>query len=72
MATWKSVSAEQYPRLSKPMLRRLAQYGEEVEVVPHELLFERGERGVDLLVVLRGQVELVEISVNSAGITIAR
>jgi len=47
-----------FPRLSESTIRRLAAYGEECSVVGDETLFERGTRGVDLFVVLNGELEI--------------
>lgn len=51
---------QMFPRLSEPMLSQLAAYGTKVAVPSDEILFERGTRGVDLCVILSGELEIRE------------
>jgi len=49
---------QMFPRLSESTIRRLAAYGAESAVVGEEVLFERGARGVDLFIVITGELEI--------------
>ena len=51
---------QMFPRLNDSMLSRLAVYGTEVAVSTGEVLFERGARGVNLYIVLNGELEIHE------------
>jgi thioredoxin reductase (NADPH) len=71
MAPQVGITSEPYPHLSDRMLARLARYGDEVEAVPGQVLFERGARSVDLLVVLEGQIELLENGTHGKRLAVA-
>ncbi|MBM2578121.1 FAD-dependent oxidoreductase [Jannaschia sp. Os4] len=49
-----------FPHLSGEAVDRIRPYGREETLAPGTLVFERGERSVDFLVVLEGGVEIVE------------
>lgn len=49
---------QMFPRLSESTIRRLDAYGAELAVDGEEVLFERGSRGVDLFVVINGELEV--------------
>ena len=49
-----------FPHLSAAEVDRIRGYGHEERLAPGTLVFERGERGVDFLVILEGGVEIVE------------
>jgi thioredoxin reductase (NADPH) len=59
------------PKLTTRMLRRLRAYGTEETVACKTTLFERGARGVDFFVVLRGRLELFEGKCNGATTIVA-
>src|SRR4051794_23454118 len=52
--------AQTFPRLSAEMLERVAAYGVEEPVAEGAVLFARGQRSVDFLVVLDGRVEIFD------------
>ena len=52
--------AQIYPHLSQEMVGRVAAYGREEWLPAGSLVFQRGERSVDLFVVLEGSIEIFE------------
>ncbi|KLD64696.1 FAD-dependent oxidoreductase [Dyella japonica] len=52
---------QMFPRLDPTMVRRIAAYGQEENVSPGTMLFERGQRGVDFFLVLDGLVEIFDV-----------
>jgi thioredoxin reductase (NADPH) len=53
--------AQTFPRLSEEMALRIAGYGTEERAKAGDLLFERGQRGVDFFLVLEGAVEIFDV-----------
>lgn len=53
-----------FPHLSDEMCERIAHYGETTTLAAHELVFERGQRSVDFLLVLNGNIEIFETDAN--------
>ena len=53
-------SAQTFPRLSAEMAQRVARYGVEEDVPAGTLVFERGQRSVDMFLVLTGSIEVFE------------
>ena len=49
---------QMFPRLSEAAIGQLDAYGAEFDVVGEEVLFERGARGVDLFIVINGELEI--------------
>jgi thioredoxin reductase (NADPH) len=57
--------AEQtFPTLSAEMVQRAASFGTRVHLTKGEMLFSRGDRGVDFFVVLQGAVEIYEVDLH--------
>jgi thioredoxin reductase (NADPH) len=56
--------AQTFPRLSAEMTARVAAYGTEERLAAGTLVFERGQRGVDFLVVLEGAIEIVSLAAD--------
>jgi thioredoxin reductase (NADPH) len=52
--------AQTYPRLSAEMAERVAAYGREEAVAKGALVFERGQRSVDMFLVLDGAIEIFD------------
>jgi len=52
--------AQTYPRLTEDMARRVGAYGHEETLAPGTLVFERGQRGVDMFLVLDGAIEIFD------------
>jgi thioredoxin reductase (NADPH) len=52
---------QMFPRLSPPMVQRIAIYGKEEHVPAGTVLFQRGQRGVDFFLVLSGLIEIFEL-----------
>jgi len=52
--------AQTFPVLSEDQARRVARYGVEEELPQGTLVFERGQRGVDFFLVLRGSIEIFD------------
>ena len=52
--------AQTFPRLSKEMTGRVARYGSEEQLAPHTVVFQRGDRGRDFLLILEGTIEVFE------------
>lgn len=52
--------AQTFPRLTPEMAARIALYGTEEGLPQGTLVFERGQRGVDLLFVLDGSIEIFD------------
>lgn len=50
-----------YPRLAREMIGRIARYGAEESVPEGTLVYERGQRSVDFLVLLSGTVTVFEL-----------
>jgi thioredoxin reductase (NADPH) len=50
--------AQMFPRLSEEMVRRIAAYGEGTTLAAGTLAFERGQRSVDMFLVLDGAIEV--------------
>lgn len=48
----------EHPRLKQSMLDRLFAYGKMERLAPEALLFQRGDREVDMFVILDGLVEV--------------
>lgn len=55
-----------FPRLSDDMVTRLASYGRDEMIADGTMLFERGQRGVDFFIVLKGTVEIFETDPHGA------
>jgi thioredoxin reductase (NADPH) len=47
-----------FPKLTEDMVERLRSYGQEETFLENVLLFSHGERGVDMFVVLDGQIDM--------------
>src|SRR5215217_5263474 len=56
--------AQTFPRLNAEMAARVAAYGTEERLAAGTLVFERGQRGVDFLVVLEGAIEIVSLAAD--------
>lgn len=54
--------AQTFPRLVGELAARVAAYGHEQSLADGELLFVRGERGVDFFLVLDGEIEVYDTS----------
>jgi thioredoxin reductase (NADPH) len=61
-----------FPELSSAMLARIATYGHKEHYIPHEPLWKRGQRDVDLFVVLSGEVEITAQDDREAHRVLAR
>jgi len=53
--------AQTFPRLSEEMAGRIARYGAEERLEPHQVVFSRGDRSVDFFLVLEGAIEIFEL-----------
>ncbi len=53
--------AQTFPRLSEEMAERVARYGSKEQLAPHTLVFQRGDRGRDFLLILEGTIEVFEL-----------
>ena len=51
-----------FPKLTKEQIDRMRDYGREETIPDGTLLFDRGERAVDFFVVLKGAVEIFDLS----------
>lgn len=51
-------TAQTFPRLSEDMVNRVAAFGREEQVPANTILFRRGERRVDFLLLLEGEIEI--------------
>ena len=52
--------AQTFPRLSEEMAGRVARYGREEQLAPHTVVFQRGDRGRDFVLILEGTIEVFE------------
>ena len=59
-------AAQTFPRLSAEDVARMRPYGRDESLAPGTLVFERGQRSVDFLVVLDGGIEIVERGADGA------
>ncbi|MGN6481479.1 FAD-dependent oxidoreductase [Luteibacter sp.] len=60
-------TAQIFPQLSDAMVATARGYGHEVELGDGELLYARGQRGVDFYIVLSGAVEVFELEADGQG-----
>ncbi|MEW6452695.1 MAG: FAD-dependent oxidoreductase [Pseudomonadota bacterium] len=57
--------AEQtFPSLSEEMAARIAAYGEQEQLESGQVIFQRGERGVDFFFVLEGAIEIFDTNLH--------
>ncbi len=61
-----------YPRLSEEMAARVAMYGAEESLASGTMVFERGQRGVDMFLVLSGAIEIFETDEHGRAHAITR
>ena len=54
--------AQTFPVLGPEQMARIAAYGHEAQVADGEMLFTRGQRGVDCLLILAGEIEILDIA----------
>ena len=55
-------TAQTFPRLDGEIAARIAAYGSEESLADGQLLFERGQRGVDFFLVIAGEIEIFDTS----------
>ncbi len=59
-----------FPVLDDAQVARIADYGTTEDLAPGTKLFERGERGVDFFLILRGEIEIYDFDAEGAPVTI--
>jgi thioredoxin reductase (NADPH) len=57
--------AQTFPKLSEEMQLRVAAYGTEERIAEGEILFARGERGLDFFLVREGRIEISDTSADN-------